>query len=152
MKRTYSLIISVSLLSTILTGCGSQAAFTPEPTLIQQAPAQNVNANSNGNERGKIIASMLKKPSRIIKNGGGSYEMTLRFEYNGSIFTPASEDVAEFMQRYGSDLDDWELEELDNDSWDQLGKRRFRLTIYGPDRSRLDYILSNYRDHLRSLG
>lgn len=118
--------------------------------LEQTVPVQAA-AKKTTPEKGKIIARK-KNPKKILRNSGSSYSARLRFEYTGSLFTPASQDVSEFMERYSSDLDDWELEELDNDTFDQLGKRRYNLTVYGPDRARLDYILGQYREHLKSLG
>jgi hypothetical protein len=151
MNKKFKLILSVTLISALLIGCGQQAAIAPEQMLLNQQPVETLAKKKT--EKWKTVARMKKtKAPRPRKNSGGSYQNTLRFEYNGSIFTPASEDVSEFMQRFGSDIDDWQLDELENDSFDQLGKRRFQLTIFGPDRSRLDSILSEYREHLRSLG
>ena len=145
--KNYKLAILFSI-SAFLVGCSEQTpVLMPiEPTVPVQAAAKKTTP-----EKGKIIARK-KNPKKILRNSGSSYSAKLRFEYTGSLFTPASQDVSEFMERYSSDLDDWELEELDNDTFDQLGKRRYNLTVYGPDRARLDYILGQYREHLKSLG
>lgn len=117
---------------------------------IELAPLSNNTQvlSSKTAEKWKTVA---RKKTKTLKKNGGSYQSNLRFEYSGSFFTPASQDVSEFLERFTRDVDDWELQELDNDTFDQLGKRRFNLSIFGPDESKLDAILDKYREHLRSL-